>query len=117
MKIKHEFIERLPPLEEGTLYISIPFDLTAHLCFCGCGHKVITPITPTDWSIEYDGETVSLYPSIGSWNLPCKSHYYITRSEIKWMKGWSHDKIERGRKLDKKSKIQYFRKKNSEENE
>lgn len=112
MKIKHEFLERLPnPLEAETLYISIPYNLAAHLCFCGCGRKVITPINPTDWSIEYDGETVSLYPSIGSWNLPCQSHYYITRSEVEWLPVWSPARIERGRRFDKYEKKLYFGKK------
>ncbi|WP_417924835.1 DUF6527 family protein [Collimonas pratensis] len=27
-----------------------------------------------DWSLTYDGKTVSLDPSIGNWSLPCRAH-------------------------------------------
>jgi hypothetical protein len=112
MKIKHEFVNRFPePMENGILYVSIPFDVAGHLCFCGCGRQVITPINPTDWSLEYNGETVSLDPSIGSWNLPCQSHYFITENTIEWMPTWSKTRIKRGRKFDKYFKEKYFKKK------
>ncbi|MFC4855982.1 DUF6527 family protein [Actinophytocola glycyrrhizae] len=31
---------------------------------------------------DFNGETVSLSPSIGNWSFPCRSHYYsLERSE------------------------------------
>jgi len=41
---------------------------------------VVTPLSPTGWSLIFDGETVSLYPSIGNWNFPCRSQRLDRRS-------------------------------------
>lgn len=29
--------------------------------------------------------SVTLRPSVGSFNLPCKSHYYITDDKVEWL--------------------------------
>jgi hypothetical protein len=42
---------------------------------CGCGKKVVLPLHPTHGKLTYDGETVSLSPSVGNWSFPCESHY------------------------------------------
>ena len=74
--IEYEFVDLVPrELKEGTLYISIEFATATHKCFCGCGTEVVTPISPVGWQVKFDGETVSLSPSVGSWSLKCKSHY------------------------------------------
>lgn len=76
--LKHRFIEHIPEnLEEGILYISIEHCVAIHKCACGCGKEVVTPISPNGWKLIFDGETISLNPSIGNWNLECKSHYFI----------------------------------------
>ena len=31
------------------------------------------------------GGKVIIRPSIGSWDLPCKSHYHITHNRIEWL--------------------------------
>ncbi|MGN5478201.1 DUF6527 family protein [Cupriavidus basilensis] len=41
--------------------------------------QVVTPFTPTDWRMTYDGATVSLHPSVGNWNQRCRSHYVISK--------------------------------------
>ena len=47
--LRHEFVEFIPDeLEHGIIYISIRFATASHLCCCGCGNKVVTPIRPTD---------------------------------------------------------------------
>jgi hypothetical protein len=33
---------------------------------------------------HFDGRSVSLTPSIGSWSLPCHSHYFLTRGKVRW---------------------------------
>ena len=79
--LKHEFVEFIPEdLEQGTLYISIRFKTATHLCCCGCGNKVVTPIRPTDWKIIFDGKTVSLtHPSaIGASPASPTTGYGIT---------------------------------------
>jgi hypothetical protein len=50
--LRHEFVEFIPDeLKEGTIYVSIRFATAAHLCCCGCGNKVVTPLRPTDWTL------------------------------------------------------------------
>lgn len=101
MKLTHEFVEFLPEkLQEGVLYISIAYATAAHKCCCGCGHEVVTPLTPTDWKLIFDGETVTLDPSIGNWSFPCKSHYWIRRNSVQWADRWSPELIQAGREQD-----------------
>ena len=107
--MRHEFVEFIPAtLEHGVLYVSIPYATTVHLCACGCGHKVIAPLTPTDWELIYNGETVSLNPSIGNWSFDCRSHYWIKRDRIQWSVGWSQEQVSRGRAQDRKAKAAYL---------
>jgi hypothetical protein len=80
----------------------------AHNCCCGCGNKVITPLTPTDWKLLYDGESISITPSIGNWSFPCQSHYWIKQGRIKWSGRWSSDEIAEGRKRDRATKKKRF---------
>jgi hypothetical protein len=81
--IRHKFVEFIPEqLEEGILYITVEYRTAVHKCVCGCGNKVVTPLSPTDWKMIFDGKCISLYPSIGNWSFDCRSHYFITRNEI-----------------------------------
>jgi len=109
VKIKHKFVQYIPDIvEDKTLYISIEFGTAVHKCVCGCGNEVVTPLSPTDWELTYNGETVSLYPSIGNWGFQCESHYWITRSKIKFAPKWSLKKIKSNRKKDKISEGRFF---------
>lgn len=108
--IQYKFVEFIPNhLEQGILYISIEYRTAVHLCVCGCGNKVVTPLTPTDWELRFDGKSVSLYPSIGNWNFKCKSHYFITRNQIRHVRRWDDWEIQEGRKEDAKIKRKFFR--------
>ena len=61
------FVEYFPDeFESGILYVSMQYAICGHLCACGCGEKVITPLSPKQWKIAYNGEDVTLYPSIGN---------------------------------------------------
>lgn len=85
--LTHEFVEYVPAvLVEGVLYVSLRFATVVHLCPCGCGNKVVTPLSPADWHLLFDGEVVSLTPSIGNWSLPCKSHYWIRLDRVRWVR-------------------------------
>ena len=84
--LRPTFIEHFPDqLEPGVLYVSMKYAMCAHSCVCGCGQKVITPLSPKKWKIIYDGESVTLYPSIGNYGFPCHSHYFITNGRIDWV--------------------------------
>lgn len=110
--IQHKFVEFIPDvIEEGVLYISIPYCTAIHKCVCGCGNEVVTPLSPTDWEIRFDGKTISLDPSIGNWSFECQSHYFITRSKIRYTRRWKDWEIEKGRKEDLENKEKYFGKK------
>ncbi|MFC8536700.1 DUF6527 family protein [Streptomyces sp. NPDC057249] len=61
--------------------MSISYRTCGHLCCCGCGNEVITPLSPTQWSLTYDGESASLAPSVGNWALRCQSLYWIRHGE------------------------------------
>lgn len=107
--IRYEFVEYIPQaLEEGTLYVSMPFATAVHLCCCGCGQEVVTPITPTDWSLTFDGEAVSLAPSIGNWGFACESHYWIRRNQVCWAGRWTGRQIAGGRARDRARKRAWF---------
>ena len=109
--LQYKFVEFMPEkIEEGMLYISVEYCTAIHKCVCGCGNEVVTPISPTDWKLTFDGESISLSPSIGNWNFECRSHYWITNNNILHSKTWSKDEIEDGRKKDKKKKKQFFSK-------
>jgi hypothetical protein len=107
--LRHEFVESFPrPLQDGILFVSVRFATAAHNCCCGCGNEVITPLTPTDWRLIFDGKTVSLAPSIGNWGFPCRSHYWIRRNRVIAARPWSADWIEAGRAADAARKQQYY---------
>lgn len=110
-EFKYKFVDIVPDtIDPGILYISTEYKTAIHICPCGCGNEVVTPLSPHDWKLTFDGDSVSLYPSIGSWGLPCQSHYWITNNKVEWAPKWSRNEIERGRKQDKRNKDTYYKK-------
>lgn len=112
--LQHKFIEFVPDiLEDGVLYISVLYCSAIHKCVCGCGNEVVTPISPDDWQLTFNGCSVSLKPSIGNWNFECKSHYWITNNEIKYASSWEEYKKDLERKDVRTSnrKFLFFRRK------
>lgn len=107
-----EYVELLPPtLLDGKLYISKKYSTAVHKCCCGCGTKIVTPLKPTDWTLSERGGLVSLTPSIGNWNHPCQSHYFIRNNRIVVVGKMSKGEIARGRALNEVAKQAYFSKK------
>jgi hypothetical protein len=108
-RVVPEFVEFIPSLlAPGVLYVSIPYATAVHACCCGCGERVVTPLTPTDWAVTYDGETVSLCPSIGNWSFRCQSHYWVTQNQVDWAAAWSRERIDAGRRMDRVAKRDQF---------
>ena len=112
MKASHftpQFAESIPEtLDHGVLYVSMALASAIHLCACGCGQEVITPLSPTDWKLCFDGENVTLDPSIGNWGFPCRSHYWIRGGKVRWSGSWSAEEIADGRAHDRESKSTYY---------
>jgi ferredoxin len=97
VEITPAYVEYMPPWEkmkQGVLYISKRGCIACHLCLCGCGEKVAMPldevITETEkfatempeggWALTEKHNRVSLTPSIGNFDFPCRSHYIITNN-------------------------------------
>lgn len=99
--INHMFVEFIPKkLDPGVLYISKRFSTASHLCCCGCGLEVVTPLKPAKWKlIEHNG-TISLNPSIGNWSFPCRSHYWIRSGCIIWAEQLSKKRIKQIQNID-----------------
>jgi hypothetical protein len=104
------YVEFIPnTLENGVLYISKRFRTASHLCCCGCGTKIVTPLRETEYALEERGDLASMTPSIGNWNHPCQSHYWIKDNQVIWAGQMSKAEIRRGRAQDDALKDAYFR--------
>jgi hypothetical protein len=102
MILKHKFVEFIPKdLEDGVIYISMEYATAIHNCICGCGYQVVTPFSPKDWQLKFDGETITLSPSIGNWSSECKSHYFIRNSKVELARKFSEWEIKDVRKKEK----------------
>lgn len=109
MKIRIERVRTMPAkLEPGVLYVSREFGTAAHLCACGCGSKIRTPLGPTEWSLRETKAGPTLYPSIGNWQKPCRSHYLIVEGTVEWAGGMSDAKILEGRAAEQKRREDYY---------
>jgi len=108
-RLEHRFVEHIPEtIERGVLFISMDYGTAAHSCCCGCGEEVVTPFTPTDWKMTFDGETVSLHPSIGSWSLACRSHYVIKHGRVIEAEPWTDEQVETERRRDRAAKARHY---------
>ena len=88
LSIRHAFVDVVPDaglMEDDVLYVSMPYATAIHKCACGCGQQAVTPLSPEEWSLTYNGEAISLKPSIGNWGMACKSHYWIRDSRVIWI--------------------------------
>ena len=107
--LAHEFVEFIPDvIEEGKLYVSMEYATTVHKCACGCGKEVVTPLSPTDWKLIFDGKTVSLEPSVGNWGFPCRSHYWVRNNRAVWAEDWSRARVNANRARDRGTKDEYY---------
>ena len=88
MSLCPRFVRAIPidgrQIEEGYLYIALQYNTIVHRCPCGCGGLSEIGLAPGLRTFEYDGEKVSLWPSIGARSLKCRSHYWILGNEVVW---------------------------------
>ena len=63
---------------------------------------------PTEFSLKEIGGAVSLFPSIGNWNFPCQSHYWIKGGRVIVAPPMTQNEILRGRQYDDAQKAAYF---------
>lgn len=112
MKTEHftlQSVRYMPKLlEPSILYVSEEFHTAAHLCACGCGQKVRTPLGPTEWTVRSASRGPTLRPSVGNWQLPCKSHYLITNGRVHWSNQWTEKQIRAGREREHERRSVYY---------
>ncbi len=109
MKIELCRVRYIPKeLQPGVLYVSEEFGTAAHLCPCGCGSKIRTPLGPTEWSLEEINSGPSLHPSVGNWQLPCKSHYWIRRGKVVWSAECTPEQIAAGQRAEEERRRAYY---------
>ena len=115
-RIVPQFVEFMPPeLNEGFLYISQRFKTASHLCCCGCGTRIVTSLRETGWALTVKDDKVSLWPSIGNWDHPCRSHYIIRENQILCAEEMTPAQITRGRALDDARREAYYAPKGANE--
>ena len=103
MRFQLQRVQYMPKeLKAGVLYVSEEFDIAMHLCPCGCGSKVKTPLGPTEWSVEETKNGPSLWPSVGNWQQACQSHYWIDHGEVMWAEEWTPKRIAAGRRHEER---------------
>jgi hypothetical protein len=97
--MKTELVEFIPDkIEPDVIYISLKYGSSSHLCCCGCGKEVHLPFKPmwdNGWDLTLDENNVATFsPSIGNWQYPCRSHYWIEKNEAKMLEpfplGYKH---------------------------
>ena len=109
MRIKLQRVRYMPPqLEPGVLYVSEEFGTAAHLCACGCGSKVRTPLGDTEWAVEETESGPTLRPSVGNWQLPCESHYWIEGGKVIWSGKWTPEEVLAGRHAEEERRTAYY---------
>lgn len=101
MRIELKHVKQMPGhLDPGILYVSLEFGTAQHLCACGCGSKVRTPLGAAEWQLQETRRGPTLSPSIGNWQKPCRSHYWIWQGDVRWAEDWSEAKVAAGRARD-----------------
>lgn len=108
-RIRLEEVEHMPALlEPGVLYASQRYRTAAHLCACGCGEKVRTQLGPLGWRLTKGHSGPTLYPSIGNWQKPCRSHYYIRSGRVLRQGDWTDEEVHEGRHAEEVRRDAHF---------
>jgi hypothetical protein len=112
--IRPEYVTHFPAtFQEGVLYISEEFETAGHLCCCGCGERVITPLNPAKWQIRKSGNKVSLSPSVGNWKYTCQSHYWISLNQVIEAKKFDSRTIQAVQRRDRREMNRYIERTNA----
>ncbi len=93
MKYRVELVDRLPAkAESGTVYVSREYQIAVLECACGCGHR-ITLLLDDGHRVEDVGGLANVWPSIGVWDAPCRSHFWIRNGRVQWASTFSEATI------------------------
>jgi hypothetical protein len=95
-------------LSPGVIYVSREFETAHHLCACGCGARVRTPLKPTEWRLTETKQGPSLWPSVGNWQKGCQSHYVIRNGRVLWFGQWTQEDIQASRSREAATREAYY---------
>lgn len=85
-----EEVETMPEeFRPGVLYVSYEFQTASHLCCCGCGTRVVTPLGKGRWVVSSGCNGPTLSPSVGNTSQTCRSHYLIRDGQVVWVRQMS----------------------------
>jgi hypothetical protein len=88
-----ERVERLPSaLDDNVVYVSEDYEVAALKCACGCGHRV-TLLLGDGHTVKEVSGSADVYPSIGVWDAPCRSHFWLRNGEVDWDEQYSEAEI------------------------
>lgn len=108
MRFLLEEVLRLPKMPApGILYWSREYEMSAHVCACGCGDVIYLPVDPANYIINVSHHGVTLRPSVGNWGV-CDAHYLITDGKVEWARKWSPEQIARGRAHEDARRAAYY---------
>jgi hypothetical protein len=108
MKYRLVEVERFPEtFDPGTIYWSEEFEMSAHICACGCKDVVMLPIGPVDFSLSLGPQGPTLRPSVGNWGV-CDAHYFITNGEVQWQSQLSPAQIAASRAWEDARRSAYY---------
>lgn len=89
MRYVYRAVDRIPAnLDPGIVYHSEEFELAAFLCPCDCGHRVML-LVPDSHSVWNQSGFATISPSVGVFDAPCKSHFFIRSGEVDWLNAFS----------------------------
>jgi hypothetical protein len=114
MKFGLQRVKYMPKeLQPWVLYYAEEYGAAAHLCACGCGSKIRTPIDEAEWSLKEDINGPTLNPSVGNWQKPCRSHYFIRNGVVLWHGQWTEAEIRAGRRSEHQRRVAHLDRKHS----
>lgn len=114
--VTFEVVDLLPKeLADGVVYVSLENRTVVHKCCSGCGERVVVNLSPAGWKLTFDGETISLSPSIGNGSLACKSHYWIQENRVVWAMPLTSRETQRSQLADRSSVMTHHRHRNRED--
>jgi hypothetical protein len=107
--VTFEFVDLLPgELADGIVYVSLEHRTVVHKCCSGCGERVVVNLSPAGWKLTFDGETISLSPSIGNGSLDCNSHYWIRENKVEWSSPLSAAETRRSQAADRSDAVRHY---------
>lgn len=89
MKYRYLLVDRIPKqLQSDIVYHTEEFEIAEMLCACGCGHR-ITLLVPDGHQVWGEAGYATIRPSVGVLDAPCKSHFFVSAGNVKWLPAFS----------------------------